>query len=108
MDWFSTATSLRVGGLLIIDDTHLWTGSVLKEFLETETEWRLEPPHSAKTVVFRKVAECVPWKEWHTQLYVVNRSHVPRHRQGRVQRALGLARRGEYATLLRKVRKRLF
>jgi predicted O-methyltransferase YrrM len=108
MDWFSTATSLRVGGLLIIDDTHLWTGSVLKEFLEIEDEWRLEPPHSAKTVVFRKVAEYVPWKEWYMQPYVAGRSHVLRQRQGRVRQALELARRGEYATLLRKVRKRLF
>jgi hypothetical protein len=108
MDWFHVAVTLRVGGLLIIDDTHLWTGKVLKEFLETETAWRLEPPHSAKTAVFRKVEEYVPWKEWNTQPYVSSRSDVLRQPRSRVRLALELVRKGEYATLLRKVRKALF
>ena len=108
IDWFHTAASLRVGGLLIIDDTHLWTGAVLKDFLKTETGWRIEPPHSSKTAVFRKVAEYVRWKEWNVQPYVSSRSAVSRPRRSRVRRVLELAGRGEYATLLRKVREKLF
>jgi predicted O-methyltransferase YrrM len=108
LDWFHIAVSLRVGGLLVVDDTHLWTGKILKEFLETESGWRLERPHSTKTAMFRKIGAYVPWKEWTAQPYVSSRSDVRRPRHSRVRRALELARRGEYATLLRKVRKALF
>jgi hypothetical protein len=108
LDWFNVAVSLRVGGLLVIDDTQLWTGRILKEFLETEPAWRREPPHTTKTAVFRKIDEDVPWKEWNTQPYVASRSEVWPPRRSRVGRAIDLARRGEYATLLRKVRKALF
>jgi hypothetical protein len=33
IDWYYTADKLRVRGLIIIDDTQLWTGQVLKKFL---------------------------------------------------------------------------
>lgn len=108
LDWFHIAATLRVGGLLVVDDTHLWTGRILKEFLETETGWRLEVPHSTKTAVFRKTGEYVPWKEWNAQPYVMSRSEIRRPPRSRVRLAMELAQRGEFATLLRKVRKGLF
>jgi Methyltransferase domain len=60
LDWFYTADRLRVGGLLMIDDTHIWSGHALKMFLLQESEWKLEIDFAPKTVVFRKVG--VP--EW--------------------------------------------
>ena len=33
IDWYYTADKLRVGGMLMIDDTQLWTGHALKRFL---------------------------------------------------------------------------
>ena len=39
IDWYYTAFRLRVGGFLVVDDTQLWTGHVLKRFLEAEPDW---------------------------------------------------------------------
>jgi hypothetical protein len=109
IDWFYTFQSLKVGGVLIIDDTHLWTGAVLKDFLLTEPEWRLDDPRSPKTCIFIKTAECEP-KDWWAQPYVVSRSDpdlkVPYPSGFRV--AMDLARKGQYSLILKKTRRRLF
>jgi hypothetical protein len=41
IDWYFTADHLKVGGHLILDDTHLWSVNILKQFLQDEPEWRL-------------------------------------------------------------------
>lgn len=102
IDWFYTAASIRLGGMLVIDDTHLWTGAVLKEFLAAEPEWQLDGPRSPKTAVFRKVADYVPWKEWTRQPYVSDRSRLPRPLWSRARRVLSLARAGQYGVLVKK------
>src|SRR5258708_6404046 len=38
LDWHYTAQLLKVGGYLIVDDTQLWTGQVLKDFPPTQPE----------------------------------------------------------------------
>ena len=42
IDWFYTAPSLKLGGRLLIDDTHLWTGAILSDFLRSDEDWELE------------------------------------------------------------------
>jgi predicted O-methyltransferase YrrM len=69
LDWYYTAPLLKIGGLLVVDDTQLWTGKVLHEFLSLEPEWRLEKAFS-KTVVFRKLADGSHAKEWTDQLFM--------------------------------------
>lgn len=105
LDWFYTAAQLKVGGILVIDDTHLWTGTVLKEFLLTEPEWRLNGPRSPKTAIFVKTEDYVPWKEWNRQPYVASRSNanLPVSKSSSNLRwALKLIRQGEYSTLIKK------
>ncbi len=65
LDWCYTANRLRVGGLLFIDDTQVWTGHVLKGFLSAEPEWRLAADFAPRSAVFEKVAAgpCVK-NEW--------------------------------------------
>jgi hypothetical protein len=104
IDWFYTAGSIRVGGVVVIDDAHLWTGAVLKEFLLAEPEWRLTGPRSPKTAAFTKTADYIPWKEWTQQPYVANRSE-PRRYSSRLKSVLHLARTGQYATLVKKILK---
>lgn len=59
LDWFHAATRLRVGGLVIVDDTQLRTGALLREFLESEVaagRW-LQRAALDRTVMFEKRAE---------------------------------------------------
>jgi predicted O-methyltransferase YrrM len=69
LDWYYTASLLKIGGFVVIDDTQLWTGNVLRDFLSLEPEWQLERAFS-KTVVFRKLAEGSHAKEWTDQLFM--------------------------------------
>jgi predicted O-methyltransferase YrrM len=75
LDWYYCAALLRVGGLMMIDDTQLWTGRVLTDFLTAEAGWRHEysPDRAA---VFRKVAAFDRTVSWVHQPYVTQRSLV--------------------------------
>lgn len=75
IDWFYTAGALRVGGFLVIDDVHLWTGEILKEFLLHEPEWVLAVD-LGRTVVFEKLAPLGPAKEWFAQQSMLLRSPI--------------------------------
>ena len=33
IDWYYAGSGLKAGGILIVDDTQLWTGNVLRQFL---------------------------------------------------------------------------
>jgi Methyltransferase domain len=73
IDWFYIADRLKIGGLLIIDDLHIWTSELLKQFLLTEKEWNLvEETNRAATFV--KLEEGSQHKEWTKQNYVLSRS----------------------------------
>lgn len=73
LDWYYAARLMKLGGLVIIDDTQLWTGQVLREFLSLEPEWRLEREF-AKTVVFRKLSDGGHAKEWTDQPFLARRT----------------------------------
>jgi methyltransferase family protein len=92
LDWLYTAPHLRVGGKVLIDDTNLWTGRVLSNFLKAERGWELL--HGERRfAVFEKT---LPFevREWPYQPYVYRRSR-PR------LRAIVLKWRG----LMRRVRR---
>jgi hypothetical protein len=109
IDWFYTAAALRVGGVLIVDDTLLWTGEVLKRFLQAEPEWRFERDFFLQTAVFRKLADGSHDKSWTEQPYLVRRTaalrrvNVIRQRAREARVAADLIRRGEFRTLAKKL-----
>ncbi len=102
LDWFYTQDALRVGGTLIVDDVHVWTGRVLRGFLEAEPEWELIRRFHGRTVAFRKVAPTDPDKVWFEQPYVERRTKAKV--LGRARMAVDLAREGEFGELARRVR----
>ncbi|MEO6457352.1 MAG: class I SAM-dependent methyltransferase [Chloroflexia bacterium] len=116
LDWFYMAPLLKIGGLLILDDTQLWTGHVLKQFLQTEPEWKFEREFYAKTAVFTRLQDGSNLKDWYDQPYVVRHSAkgiasaIRRGgREARIARAragLRLLLNGDLATLRRKLGKR--
>lgn len=66
IDWYYTADRLVCGGFILVDDTQLSTGRILKDFLLGETHhWQMEV-EIGKTVIFKKivstpVARGIPW-----------------------------------------------
>ncbi|MBN2305686.1 MAG: class I SAM-dependent methyltransferase [Anaerolineae bacterium] len=111
IDWYYTAEKLKIGGLLIVDDTHLWTGRVLQEFLDAESAWELVTQF-ASSVVFAKRAANVHAGWWKDQPYVVahNDSGYFKRYYARDRRAeaLDLLRRGQWITLGKRAIRYLF
>jgi hypothetical protein len=101
IDWFYVRDSLRVGGWLIVDDVHVWTGRVLRDFLKAEPGWELVHQWSGRTVAFRKTAENVD-RDWSEQRYVTRHTHA--ETVGRVRMAAALAREGEFTEILKRTR----
>jgi hypothetical protein len=102
LDWFYTQEALRVGGILVVDDVHVWTGRVLRDFLAAEPEWELVERFQGRTVAFRKVAATDPDKIWFEQPYVARRTNAKI--LGRARMAAALVREGEFSELARRLR----
>ena len=73
LDWFYIADRLRQGGMVLVDDTWIWTCDVLARFLDASPGWRRcgTLPYSA---VFRKERNDVQHAEWVDQPFVYRRS----------------------------------
>jgi hypothetical protein len=77
IDWFYTADRLKVGGLMMLDDTRLRPVRVLVDFLKADVDrWRFEGKPGGRTSIFRKLAHPVhdatwkmhPWTvRWHAE-----------------------------------------
>jgi Methyltransferase domain len=106
IDWYYTADKLRVGGMVMIDDTQLWTGHALKRFLIQEPEWELVEDVSLRTAIFMKQKEYNHEKWWGQQAYVVQES---KRLIGisEVRQAVEMLGRGEFAKLIEKVSNRI-
>lgn len=75
IDWFYIAGLLRVGGIVMIDDLHIWTCDLLKKFLLSEEGWKLiDETHRA--VVFTKHGDSARNKTWINQAFVLHRSRA--------------------------------
>jgi len=105
IDWFYTAPMLKIGGLLIIDDTHIWTGQELKRFLNDESDWE-QIATFPRSVVFRKTGPKHA-NEWSRQPYVVRMSRLPRLID-KLSTARSLLRSGQYSVLIGKLRSAIF
>lgn len=106
IDWFYLARSLKVGGTVIVDDTQLWTGAVLRDYLKNDNQWTsLEDDLGSRTSAFR-LDRPFEAAEWDSQPYVVDRSRWTQRRQLIREAGRHLAR-GDIGGLYRKVARRL-
>lgn len=68
IDWYYTADKVRAGGYLAVDDTHIPTGKILRDFLAAEAgRWKLTK-EIGKTAIFSRsttepVALGIEWME---------------------------------------------
>lgn len=104
MDWYYTTPKLKVGGIMIIDDTHLWTGDVLLNFLAMEPEWEMTKsfPRSA---AFIKLNDGSHGKEWVHQPFLIKKSSSG-IRKEQFRFILDQIRKGDLSTLLQHLRMR--
>lgn len=100
IDYFYAARLLAVGGTMIVDDVHLWTGKVLRDFLVSEPEWEPTTEWDGRTVAFRKVSELTS-RDWFDQPFVATRSTPWR---ARARMTESMLRNRDFATLQRYAR----
>lgn len=105
IDWAYIAPRLVVGGLLLIDDIDLWTGSMLVNFLKQEPDWGYETTLHGRTAVFRLLQPC-QLREWNDQPYVAARSRWPQ-RLRKAGNVMAHVLRGEFGVLFGKFRRDL-
>ena len=74
LDWLYCAPRIRLGGIVIVDDTQLWTGEVLRDVMEADPDWQLDR-RFVRGAAFRKVGE-FRLKEWNEQAYVAAHSKL--------------------------------
>jgi hypothetical protein len=77
IDWFYLADRLRQDGIVLVDDTWIWTCHVLARFLEADTGWQrcaLLPTAAA----FIKKRDDVHHAEWVEQPFVYRQSPAAR------------------------------
>jgi len=116
IDWYYTAGALKVGGILIVDDTHIWTGEILRDFLIEDTTWEMIDNLSGRVAIFRKLADGSHNQEWHIQPYVQKHSNhkllYPKKafatKYPNIDAALILVKEFKFITLIKKSIKHFF
>lgn len=72
IDWYYGAALLKVGGLVVVDDTQIETGAVLRDFMTEDHHWQIDRVFD-KTAVFRLLNAGFHTVEWNQQPYITNR-----------------------------------
>ncbi len=73
VDFFYAARALKTGGLLIIDDLHIWTCEVIAKFLRESPGWRVTD-FTQRLCVAIKEGDDGMLAEWRHQPFVWSRS----------------------------------
>jgi hypothetical protein len=73
LDWFYIAEMLKTEGILMIDDLHIWTAELLKQFLQSDPGWR-HVVETGRAAVFQKLDDSAHQKDWDDQPFVFGRS----------------------------------
>jgi predicted O-methyltransferase YrrM len=104
LDWVYAGRRLREGGVVIVDDTQLWTGRVLRDFLVEQPGWDLIQDIPYRTSMFRRTGDFGELVEWVDQPFVQRRSATGLRRLA--ARGLYLLRQGELGDTVRRQRAR--
>jgi methyltransferase family protein len=112
IDWYYTAPKLKIGGLLVVDDTWVYACQILRDFLAEAREWELVYDCPPRAAVFKKLGEGSHSQEWIYQPYV-NKRGLIRFENGvckpappgpavLAQKAVAHLKRGEFLILAKK------
>jgi predicted O-methyltransferase YrrM len=95
VDWYFTASALKPGGLLIVDDVQIATGAILADFLEAEAGWTKVARTRRFAAFHRGTQGLIPLNDWVGQPYLANNYPTSRvllvrdHPKGAFERAAG-------------------
>jgi len=89
IDWYYCNQLLRTGGTMIVDDTQIWTGRILRQFLSAQPELRRSNDFFGRAASFQKLGHADA-EGWAGQPLVARRSRAPRLAE-RVRRRLAVA-----------------
>jgi hypothetical protein len=96
VDWCYTAESLKVGGVVVVDDLRLVTARILADFLRADERWH-EVRRDGRFAAYRKRTPPLrDDRDWLGQAWVVDSNPVAAVRvvrAGPLRRALALAAR---------------
>jgi hypothetical protein len=73
IDWFYMSGLLNVGGILVIDDLHIWTCELLTQFLLAEDNWTMLR-ETLSAAIFLKQGNGSQHREYTDQPFVYRRS----------------------------------
>jgi predicted O-methyltransferase YrrM len=73
IDCYYAAGLLKIGGLLMVDDLHIWTVDLLVQYLRSDENWR-PARETWHTATFVKQNDDALRSEWTRQRFVVRRS----------------------------------
>lgn len=104
IDWYYLAELLDIGGLVLIDDLHIWTSDTLVQFLHTDPAWACVVENS-RAAVFRKLRADYK-REWDRQPFVVRHSRA-RSRTAKLAHAARLLRQRQFGLFIAAVSERL-
>ena len=94
IDWYYIANAMSVGGIVLVDDLHIWTCELLAEFLHTDEDWQVVR-ESLSAAIFRKRRE-ISHVEYTQQSFVFRRSRQA-SAAAKIRYLAGLLRRRNYA-----------
>lgn len=103
IDWYYSAIHLKEGGVVLIDDTHLWSVSILVDMLKSDDGWAHMGRVGRRTHAFRKTAPFA-YKEFCFQPHVVRKSRLA-SATTRLLTAFDLVRAGDFAEFGRRLRR---
>jgi predicted O-methyltransferase YrrM len=112
VDWCYTAGSLKVGGLMVVDDLQLVTARILADFMRADQRWD-EVRRDRRFAVYRKRTHPLhDERDWLAQAWVADSSPVAAVRvvrAGPLRRLLGMAAQAwaEPAQIPEAIRRRL-
>jgi len=70
IDWYYTAHRLKVGGLMVVDDTDIVTGLLLVDFMRADPKWTTVWRHrSGRFAIHRKLTRPINDFAWWNQTY---------------------------------------
>jgi predicted O-methyltransferase YrrM len=117
IDWYYAGRRVKEGGHLVVDDAHIWTGRVLRDFLRGDDQWSIVHEDWMGFFIARRVS-VGRMGGWRDQPYVARRSFAQaspsrlrrlvgtaaRHLR-HLRRGAALIRRGEIGELRRQIRR---
>lgn len=108
LDFFYSSRLLKVGGVLVLDDSQLWPVAIVHDFLKAEEAWRFDGD-TGKTSFFTKLRSGAESREWDLQPFVVGqwtkqqrRQAIPRTLQ-RIARVANHVKHGDFSILKQKL-----